>query len=176
MSNYHQIRTDDMLNGDGLRVVLFLSGCNHHCENCHNIETWDECSGYPLTSEACADIIAELKKDYISGITFSGGDPLHPNNVDLVNSLIAYIRTHFPDKTIWLYTGYTLEDIYRSADDSCSETMKRLNIVMSVDVLVDGMFEQALADVNYPWAGSTNQRIIDIPNSLKAQQIILYKS
>lgn len=176
MSNYHQIRTDDMLNGDGLRVVLFLSGCNHHCENCHNIETWDECSGYPLTSEACADIIAELKKDYISGITFSGGDPLHPNNVDLVNSLIAYIRTHFPDKTIWLYTGYTLEDIYRSADDSCSETMKRLNIVMSVDVLVDGKFEQALADVNYPWAGSTNQRIIDIPNSLKAQQIILYKS
>ena len=176
MSNYHQIRTDDMLNGDGLRVVLFLSGCNHHCENCHNIEAWDECSGYPLTSEACADIIAELKKDYISGITFSGGDPLHPNNVDLVNSLIAYIRTHFPDKTIWLYTGYTLEDIYRSADDSCSETMKRLNIVMSVDVLVDGKFEQALADVNYPWAGSTNQRIIDIPNSLKAQQIILYKS
>lgn len=176
MSNYHQIRTDDMLNGDGLRVVLFLSGCNHHCENCHNIETWDECSGYPLTSEACADIIAELKKDYISGITFSGGDPLHPNNVDLVNSLIAYIRTHFPDKTIWLYTGYTLEDIYRSADDSCSETLKRLNIVMSVDVLVDGKFEQALADVNYPWAGSTNQRIIDIPNSLKAQQIILYKS
>lgn len=176
MSNYHQIRTDDMLNGDGLRVVLFLSGCNHHCENCHNIETWDECSGYPLTSEACADIIAELKKDYISGITFSGGDPLHPNNVDLVNSLIAYIRTHFPDKTIWLYTGYTLEDIYRSADDSCIETMKRLNIVMSVDVLVDGKFEQALADVNYPWAGSTNQRIIDIPNSLKAQQIILYKS
>ena len=176
MSNYHQIRTDDMLNGDGLRVVLFLSGCNHHCENCHNIETWDECSGYPLTSEACADIIAELKKDYISGITFSGGDPLHPNNVDLVNSLIAYIRTHFPDKTIWLYTGYTLEDIYQSADDSCSETMKRLNIVMSVDVLVDGKFEQALADVNYPWAGSTNQRIIDIPNSLKAQQIILYKS
>lgn len=176
MSNYHQIRTDDMLNGDGLRVVLFLSGCNHHCENCHNIETWDECSGYPLTSEACADIIAELKKDYISGITFSGGDPLHPNNVDLVNSLITYIRTHFPDKTIWLYTGYTLEDIYRSADDLCSETMKRLNIVMSVDVLVDGKFEQALADVNYPWAGSTNQRIIDIPNSLKAQQIILYKS
>ena len=176
MSNYHQIRTDDMLNGDGLRVVLFLSGCNHHCENCHNIETWDECSGYPLTSEACADIIAELKKDYISGITFSGGDPLHPNNVDLVNSLIAYIRTHFPDKTIWLYTGYTLEDIYQSADDSCSETMKRLNIVMSVDVLVDGKFEQALADVNYPWAGSINQRIIDIPNSLKAQQIILYKS
>ena len=176
MSNYHQILTDDMLNGDGLRVVLFLSGCNHHCENCHNIETWDECSGYPLTSEACADIIAELKKDYISGITFSGGDPLHPNNVDLVNSLIAYIRTHFPDKTIWLYTGYTLEDIYRSADDSCIETMKRLNIVMSVDVLVDGKFEQALADVNYPWAGSINQRIIDIPNSLKAQQIILYKS
>ena len=165
-----------MLNGDGLRVVLFLSGCNHHCENCHNIETWDECSGYPLTSEACADIIAELKKDYISGITFSGGDPLHPNNVDLVNSLIAYIRTHFPDKTIWLYTGYTLEDIYQSADDSCSETMKRLNIVMSVDVLVDGKFEQALADVNYPWAGSINQRVIDIPNSLKAQQIILYKS
>ena len=176
MSNYHQIRTDDMLNGDGLRVVLILSGCNRHCENCHNIETCDECIGYPLTSEACADIIAELKKDYISGITFSGGDPLHPNNVDLVNSLIAYIRTHFPDKTIWLYTGYTLEDIYRSADDSCSETMKRLNIVMSVDVLVDGKFEQALADVNYPWAGSTNQRIIDIPNSLKAQQIILYKS
>ena len=101
---------------------------------------------------------------------------MHPNNVDLVNSLITYIRTHFPDKTIWLYTGYTLEDIYQSADDSCSETLKRLNIVMSVDVLVDGKFEQALADVNYPWAGSTNQRIIDIPNSLKAQQIILYKS
>lgn len=174
--NYHIIRTDDMLNGDGLRVVLFVSGCDHRCNNCHNPETWNCNSGIPFNQNTVATIMKELKKDYISGITFSGGDPLHPNNVDLVNSLIAYIRTHFPDKTIWLYTGYTLEDIYRSADDSCIETMKRLNIVMSVDVLVDGKFEQALADVNYPWAGSINQRIIDIPNSLKAQQIILYKS
>lgn len=174
--NYHIIRTDDMLNGDGLRVVLFVSGCDHHCSNCHNPETWNCNSGIPFNQNTVATIMEELKKDYISGITFSGGDPLHPNNVDLVNSLITYIRTHFPDKTIWLYTGYTLEDIYQSADDSCSETMKRLNIVMSVDVLVDGKFEQALADVNYPWAGSINQRVIDIPNSLKAQQIILYKS
>ena len=174
--NYHNITKDDMLNGDGLRVVLWVAGCTHHCQGCQNPITWDVGGGIPFDDAAEKELFEALNRPHVSGITFSGGDPLHPFNREEVFRLIKKIRTELPQKTIWLYTGYTLEDIYRSADDSCSETTKRLNIVMSVDVLVDGKFEQALADVNYPWAGSTNQRIIDIPNSLKAQQIILYKS
>ena len=175
MSNYHQIRTDDMLNGDGLRVVLFLSGCNHHCENCHNIETWDECSGYPLTSEACADIIAELKKDYISGITFSGGDPLHPNNVDLVNSLIAYIRTHFPDKTIWLYTGYKIVDLYGNRNNSAIDTL-RWDIVTRLDVLCEGPFVEELKDISLRFKGSSNQRLIDLKPTLETGEIHIWNA
>lgn len=154
--NYHLIRTDDMLNGDGIRVVLFVSGCSHYCNHCHNSETWDSNSGKLFNEEAIELIIKELEKDYISGITLSGGDPLYENNLDEVLSLIKEIKNKFPNKNIWIYSGYTWEEL----DE------RRLEIVKLCDVFCDGKFNEEFADVNTPWVGSTNQRVIDIKKTL----------
>lgn len=146
--NYHNITKDDMLNGEGLRVVLWVAGCEHHCKGCHNPITWDENGGLLFDKAAKQEIFEELKKDYVSGITFSGGDPLHIKNRTDITVLAKEIKEIFPSKTIWLYTGYTYEAV------------KDLEIISYLDVLVDGKFVKELADVNYHWAGSTNQKII----------------
>lgn len=169
--NYIMIRTDDMLNGNGLRVVLFCTACDHCCKNCHNPETWDASNGIKFDDEAKEMIIKELQNDYISGLTLSGGDPLHKNNLKDVYNLCKEVKEKFPNKTIWLYTGYEWEQIFcvNTTDD-----VYRKQIVKMCDVLVDGKFIEELADVNYHWAGSTNQRIIDIQESLKQNKVVLY--
>lgn len=182
--NYHMIRTDDMLNGDGLRVIIFLSGCEHHCKGCHNPETWDINSGKEFTLEATEEILKELNKDYISGITFSGGDPLHEKNLIGVYSLISKIKEEYPNKTIWLYTGYEWKDIdinianivYPNLTPELLIKQARARLVSKCDVLVDGKFIQSLADVNFPWVGSINQRVIDVQKSIKENKIILWNS
>ena len=108
---YHNITKDDMLNGDGLRVVLWVAGCDHCCKECHNPVTWDPNGGLFFDEKAKAEIFEELEKDYISGITFSGGDPLHSANAYEVMMLAKEIKEKFPSKTIWLYTGYEWKDI-----------------------------------------------------------------
>ena len=108
---YHNITKDDMLNGDGLRVVLWVAGCGHACPGCHNPITWDAEGGLLFDQAAKAELFTELGKDYISGITFSGGDPLFPGNREEISELCREIRQKFPDKTIWLYTGYRWEEI-----------------------------------------------------------------
>lgn len=153
--NYHNITKDDMLNGDGLRVVLWIAGCEHYCPGCQNPVTWDPNGGIPYDKAAWLEIEDQLEKDYISGITFSGGDPLHPNNRDQVLTIAHHIKKTYPNKTVWVYTGYLWEDV------------KDIPAIRYVDVLVEGPFEEKLADVKYPWAGSTNQRIIDVKKSLK---------
>lgn len=155
---YHNITKDDMKNGEGLRVVLWLSGCSHKCPGCHNQITWDPNDGLLFDDAAKKEIFDQLDKNYISGITFSGGDPLHEANYEEVGKLIQEIRENFPKKTIWMYTGYTWESI--QAFDP------RRAIVNQVDVLVDGPFIKNLLDVNYPWAGSTNQRVILVQDTL----------
>lgn len=161
--NYHNITHNDMLNGEGIRVILWVAGCNHHCINCHNPETHNPESGIEFDVKARKEIFEELEKDYISGITFTGGDPLHPNNRKDVELLCYEIKQKFKDKTIWLYTGYDFEEI------------SDLPMLHFIDVLVDGKFEQHLEDINYPWAGSTNQRVIDIKKTLKEGKVILYE-
>ena len=162
--NYHNILHDDMRNGDGLRVVLFVSGCNHKCYNCQNPQTWDCNSGIEFDLAAKEEIFEQLNKDYISGITFSGGDPMHSNNLHEIYSLILEIRNKYPQKTIWLYTGFDFDELQRS---NFSEDKFRMSIISLCDVLVDGEYVEELADVNYHWAGSTNQRIIDVNKSLE---------
>ena len=152
--NYHNITKTDMLNGDGLRVVLWVSGCDHACKGCQNPQTWSVHSGIPFDEDAKKELFEELSKDYVSGITFSGGDPFHTSNRNEVLELIKEIKVKFPNKTIWVYTGYTWEHI------------KDLAIMKYIDVLVDGRFVEELADVNYPYAGSTNQKVIDVQKSL----------
>lgn len=159
--HYHNITKDDMLNGDGLRVVLWVAGCAHACLGCHNPETWEADSGIPFDQAAKDELFAELEKDYISGVTFSGGDPLFPGNRETVGALCREIRQRFPDKTIWMYTGYRWEQV------------SELAILDTVDVLVDGRFEQALADTALHWRGSANQRLIDVQRTRAAHEIIL---
>ena len=160
---YHNITKDDMLNGDGLRVVLWVSGCGHHCKECHNPITWDPDGGLPFDEAAKQEIFEELGKPYISGITFSGGDPLYPANMAEVTELAKEIRERFPDKTIWLYTGGLWEDICR------------MEIIPYIDVLVDGEFEVERKELNLQWKGSANQRVIDVPETLEKGEIQLHE-
>ena len=104
---YHNITKDDMLNGDGLRVVLWVAGCNHGCKGCHNPITWDIHGGIPFDEAAKQEIFAEMEKEHIAGLTFSGGDPLHPENRAEVTALARELRTKYPEKTLWMYTGFT---------------------------------------------------------------------
>lgn len=161
---YHNITKDDMLNGEGLRVVLWVAGCSHNCPECHNPVTWDIRGGLPFDEAAKEELFAELKKDYISGVTLSGGDPLHPRNREGIGALAEEIRRRFPDKTIWLYTGYTWEQI-------CE-----LPLLRNIDVVVDGEFIVALKDNNLHWKGSSNQRVIDVQPSLMTGQAVLLES
>ena len=161
---YHNITTDDMLNGDGLRVVLWVSGCSHCCEDCQNPLTWDPNGGLPFDEAAQEEVFAELEKNYISGITLSGGDPLYPGNRMDIRNLVKEIREKYPKKTIWMYTGYEWE-IVRSFD-----------ILKYVDVLVDGEYEKDKRDTQLHWRGSSNQRVIDVQESLKTGNVVLHSS
>ena len=157
--NYHDIKKCDMLNGDGLRCVLFVSGCLHHCLGCHNPETWNSKSGIPFDKKALNEIYEELSKDYIDGLTLSGGDPLNEANLNGIYNIVSKVKDDFNYKTIWIYTGYTYEDLMQ--DTSTSGRMRK-KILEKCDVLVDGRFEKDLISEEYPFAGSTNQRIIKL--------------
>ena len=159
---YHNITKDDMLNGVGLRTVLWLAGCNHYCRGCQNPITWDPNGGIPFDEEAEAELFENLSKPYIDGITFSGGDPLYPGHREEVLKLAGKIKKIF-GKTIWLYTGFECEEI-------CD--IPGIDII---DVIVDGPYVEELRDVNYHWAGSRNQRIIDVKESLKRGCAIKYR-
>lgn len=148
-----------MLNGDGLRVVLWVAGCNHCCRECHNPITWDPESGLPFDAAARQEIFEQLEKKYISGITFSGGDPLHPSNAMAVRELMAEIKEKYENKTIWLYTGDVWENI-------CNYSMMKY-----VDVVVDGEFEADKKDTRLLWKGSSNQRVIDVQKTLAQKDI-----
>lgn len=177
--NYHNITHDDMNNGDGLRVVLWLSGCSHHCYNCQNPQTWNPDSGIPFDESAKQEIFTELSKDYISGITFSGGDPLHENNLDEVHKLVKEIRISFPKKTIWLYTGYQISEIvkqeqYEKVSGIPDIWSKRWGIISNVDVLVDGEYIDEERDVTLKWRGSKNQNCVDVQQSLAQNKLVIY--
>lgn len=180
--NYHNITYPDQNNGDGLRIVLWVAGCEHHCVNCQNQQTWSPQSGIPFDKNAMNEILNELKKDYISGITFSGGDPLHPKNVQNVLKIVDEIRVSYPTKNIWLYTGYTWEQIMNPVvtDNLDIERDNILNmrkeVVSMAEVLVDGRYVDELRDVTLHWCGSSNQRVINIQESLKQNKVVLWES
>lgn len=159
---YHNITKDDMRNGDGLRVVLWVSGCSHRCEGCQNPVTWDPEDGLVFDEDAKKEIWDALQKDYISGITFTGGDPLHVANKTEVIALMQEIKEAFPDKTIWLYTGDDFESFYREP------------FLTYVDVCVDGEFILSEMDTKLCWKGSKNQRVIDVQKTLQSGEIVLH--
>ena len=158
----HNITKDDMLNGDGLRVVLWVAGCTHHCKECQNPITWDINGGLEFDEAAKKEIFDELDKSYVSGITFSGGDPLHPQNRQPVFELAKEIKEKYPRKTVWLYSGFEWEEI------------KDLPIIPYLDVMVDGRFKLELLDTQLHWKGSSNQRVIDVPATLKSGEVVIH--
>lgn len=160
--NYAAITKQDMLNGDGIRVTLWVQGCNRYCKGCHNPETWDRCLGQPWTEESEQELFEALDKDYISGITYSGGHPLEEYNIEIVTDIAKKIKERFPNKTQWLYTGFVWEEV------------KDLEIMKYIDILVDGPYIEEQRDISLKWRGSSNQRCIDVKKSLELNQIILY--
>lgn len=160
--NYLTITHNDMLNGDGLRVVLWVSGCSLHCEDCQNKYSWNFNEGVLFDERAKEEIFSELKKDYISGITITGGHPLEQQNIKEVEQLCKDIKIKFPNKTIWLYTGFIFEKI------------KNYPILKYIDVLIDGRYEKELRDISLKWRGSKNQRVIDVKKSLTSSEVVLW--
>lgn len=153
----------DIVNGKGIRVTLFVSGCSHKCKGCHNQESWNDNFGKDYTEEIENYLLELLKKPYIDGITLTGGDPLYFNNRETILNLCKRIKKELPNKTIWLYTGYDYEEI---------DTLELLNYT---DVVVDGKFILSLLDTTLAFRGSSNQRVIDVQKSLKKGEIILYE-
>ena len=160
--NYHKIEKFSTNNGNGIRVVLWVSGCSLNCKNCQNPETHDYQSGILWTQESEQKLFESLDKEYISGITFSGGHPLEPYNIDIITNLSKTIKEKFPNKTQWLYTGYIWENI------------KNLEIIKYLDVIVDGPYIDALRDISLKWRGSSNQRVINVQKSLQTGKLILW--
>ena len=162
--NIHNITTYDMNNGDGLRTVLWVSGCTHHCKECQNPCTWDINDGVPFDEKAKQELFDDLSEDFIQGITFSGGDPLHPQNRDEVGMIIKEIRTNCPDKDIWLYTGFVFEEVLNM----------NLSYLKDIDVIVDGPFQVEKKDLTLKWRGSSNQNVIDVKESLAQNKTVLF--
>lgn len=198
--NYHNITYPDMNNGDGLRVVLWLSGCSHQCIGCQNPQTWDPHSGIPFNIETKEELFKELDKNYISGITLTGGDPLYEENLDDTLDLVDEINNKYniliengnkirlssPTKSIWLYTGYTwnqiinhhsaITDEFDYIEESYINSLfeKRKEIVSKCDVLIDGRYIEQQRNITLKWRGSENQNVIDIQKSLIEGRKVLW--
>ena len=152
---YHTIRQLDIANGPGCRVSIFVSGCEHHCKGCFNPETWSFNYGQRFSDETIEVLFACAEPAHVSGLSILGGEPLHPWNRREVLDLVKKFKDRYPDKTVWLWTGYLWEDVADYLVDS------------GVDVVVDGKFKEELKDLRLKYCGSKNQRIIDVQNSSK---------
>ena len=170
--NYADIKKADIANGLGVRVSLFVSGCTHHCKNCFNQEAWDFNYGKEYTEEETEKILKELDHPYVSGLSLLGGEPLEHVNQKGLLPLVKKVKEKFPEKDIWCYSGYTFDkDIVGNMFDNWPETKE---VMSYIDVLVDGKFEEDKKDLNLKFRGSSNQRIIDVQESLKVHKVIPY--
>ena len=162
---YAQIREMDVTNGNGIGVALFTQGCPYHCKNCFNPETWDFDTGIDWTEETENNIIELLKPEYITRLSILGGEPLIERNIEPLTALLKRVKSIYPDKQVWLYTGgdfEVLEGLYEE-------------IFQYIAVLIDGRYIDDLRDYKLKWRGSSNQRVIDVQKSLKEGGIILYE-
>ena len=170
--NYGAIKKHDVANGLGVRVSLFVSGCTHHCPECFNEEAWDFAYGQPFTKAAEEEIIVALKPEYIRGFSLLGGEPFEPANQEVLVGVLRNIREKYPEKTIWCYSGY-LFDTEMLAGKLGNPKITR-EMLSYIDILVDGEFHIAEKNLNLRFRGSSNQRIINVPESLKTDKIILW--
>lgn len=170
--NYGEIKNCDIANGEGVRVSLFVSGCTHHCKNCFNAQTWDFSFGSPFTKETEEMILSLLAPDYINGLSLLGGEPFEPDNQRALLPFLKRVRAQYPDKTIWCYSGYTLEsDLLSESRARCEVTDEMLSCL---DVLVDGEFIEEQKNISLAFRGSENQRVIDVPKTLASGNLVWY--
>ena len=170
---YATIKKCDVANGTGIRVSVFVSGCHHHCNGCFNTEAWDFNYGDDYTKETEEKVLKLLDREYIQGLSLLGGEPLeHVNQMGLL-SLVKKAKERYPNKTIWCYTGYLFDtDVMEKMFNEWSETRE---LVSNFDIVVDGKYDESLRDLNLKFRGSSNQRIIDVQKTLKANEIVLVK-
>ena len=164
MIRYNKIRKMDIANGPGVRVSIFLQGCTFHCPDCFNPETHDFNGGQELTPAVLEHLLQLCGADYVKGLSILGGEPLHPKNIAGTTEIARAFKEKYPDKSLWVWTGFTFENI------------KEREIFNYVDVLVDGLFEKALANPMLKFRGSSNQRLIDISATLKNKDVVLWQN
>lgn len=164
---YAQIRSMDISNGTGIGVSLFVQGCHFHCKDCFNSETWDFSGGKPWTEDSKKIFLISVLRAYIERVSILGGEPLADENFSDVLDLVQTIHERFPEKKIWIYTGYTWEELLNDE--------QKKEILPYIDVLVDGRFQTDLKDLSLKFKGSSNQRVIDVQESLKSKEVILLK-
>lgn len=166
--NYSDIKYTDMINGEGIRVSLFVSGCSHKCKGCFNKDTWNPKFGSPFTEEVQNKIIDYFKKyeNSLKGLSLLGGDPTFKDNIDSLVIFLNRFKSTFPNKNIWIWSGYTWEVIEKNA--------KLFSLISQCDVLIDGKFIEEEKDLTLKWRGSKNQRVIDIKKSISEKKIVSY--
>ena len=168
--NYAEIKYCDIANGVGVRTSLFVSGCTHRCKGCFNKDTWDFKYGRVFDADTEADILKSLEPTYIMGLSLLGGEPFEPQNQRALVPFLEKVKEQFPGKDIWCYTGYTLEQLLGDSRGRCEVTDRMLKLI---DVLVDGEFAESLYDISLKFRGSSNQRIINLPQTLKSGNVVL---
>ena len=184
--NYAQVRSMDISNGEGIGVSLFVQGCDFHCKNCFNSETWEFSKGQEWNDKTKNQFLKLIETPFIQRVSILGGEPLHPKNVQNVLKIVDEIRVSYPTKNIWLYTGYTWEEIWIKDNIKTADKVKdmrekaiinlRRQVVRMCDVLIDGRYVDELRDISLHWRGSSNQRVINVQETLKQNQIVLWES
>ena len=169
--NFATIKKRDIANGPGVRVSLFVSGCTHRCEGCFNEVAWDFSYGEPFTKEVEDELLQALSPDFIAGLTLLGGEPFEPENQRALLPFLKRVREAFPQKTIWSFSGYTLEQLQGESRARCEVTDEMLAML---DVLVDGRFVLAKKNIRLRFRGSENQRLIDMNKTREAGEIVLW--
>ena len=159
---YAKIRKMDISNGPGVRVSIFMQGCSFHCKNCFNPETWDFNGGLAFDDSVIDQVLNLCKEDYIAGLSILGGEPMHPNNIEATTQLVKSFKKKYPKKNIWIWSGFLFDQL------------KDKEVLKNIDVLVDGQFVDEKKDPTLKWRGSSNQRVIDVPKSLKNGKVVLF--
>ena len=159
---YNLVRKMDISNGPGVRVSVFMQGCEFHCKNCFNAETWDFKGGKEFTDETIEAIINLCKQEHITGLSILGGEPMHPVNIEGTTELARVFNEECPEKNLWIWTGYLFD-----------KDLKGKEVLNYADVIVDGQYVDDLHDPTLKWKGSSNQRVIDVKKSLESKEVVL---
>ena len=172
--NYATIKWYDIANGEGVRISLFVSGCTHRCKNCFNEIAWDFSYGEIFDDAVQEKILAELGSSYIAGLSLLGGEPLEPQNQGALLPFIRALKKRYPEKSIWCYTGYVLDEKTGLLTAKGANTADTAELISYFDVLVDGPYVEDLKDIRLKFRGSSNQRVIDVQKTLQSGKVILY--